>query len=182
MKTLPERIIVLRGGVSDGQFKHVLTSRASGDQGLVSLFQELQSQAHHRDLREAAPYALLPDKAQAGGQDLKQEGRDRGVTAVYNFDFFLQAHAHAGQQGAVRTTHYTVIFDENRFSADEIQQGAHDASYLWSPATKSVRLVPPAYAVERRAGAPGCISTRSSPLLRPARRDEAQIMRRAKEL
>ena len=32
---------------------------------------------------------------------------DRGITDVYDFDFYLQAHS--GLQGTVRSTHYTVI-------------------------------------------------------------------------
>lgn len=62
---------------------------------------------------------------------------DRGVTSVYNFDFYLQAHA--GLQGQVRPTHYTVVYDENRLDADTVQQGTHVASYLYVRATKAVR-------------------------------------------
>lgn len=38
-----------------------------------------------------------------------------------------------------------VIYDENNFGADEIQQGAHNFSYLYARATKAVSLIPPAY-------------------------------------
>jgi hypothetical protein len=68
---------------------------------------------------------------------------DRGVTAVFDFDFYLQAHA--GLQGHVKATHYTVVYDENHLGADEVQQGTHTASYLYARATKAVSLVPAAY-------------------------------------
>lgn len=86
---------------------------------------------------------------------------DRGITAVYgpsfdhelivltfdyprfDFDFYLQAHV--GLQGHVKATHYTVVYDENRLGADELQQGTHTASYLYVRATKAVSLVPAAY-------------------------------------
>lgn len=68
---------------------------------------------------------------------------DKGITSVYNFDFYLQAHA--GLQGQVRPTHYTIIYDENKLDADTIQQGTHTASYLYVRATKAVSLVPAAY-------------------------------------
>ena len=42
-------------------------------------------------------------------------------------------------------THYTVIYDETHFSADEIQRGTHDFSYLYGRATRAVSLIPPAY-------------------------------------
>ena len=61
----------------------------------------------------------------------------------FDFDFYLQPHA--GLQGSVRATHYTVIYDENAFGADEIQKGTHDFSYLYVRATKAVSLIPPAY-------------------------------------
>lgn len=61
----------------------------------------------------------------------------------FDFDFYLQPHA--GLQGTVKATHYTVIYDENGFGADEIQKGTHDFSYLYARATKAVSLIPPAY-------------------------------------
>ena len=42
-------------------------------------------------------------------------------------------------------THYTIIYDETHFSANEIQKGTHDFSYLYGRATRSVSLIPPAY-------------------------------------
>ena len=45
----------------------------------------------------------------------------------------------------MRPTHYTVVYDENGFGADALQQGTHDASYLYARATKAVSLVPAAY-------------------------------------
>lgn len=87
---------------------------------------------------------------------------DKGITAVYvslyrpfkrqlmhvlfvsfDFDFYLQAHA--GLQGHVKPTHYTVVYDESKLGADEVQQGINTASYLYARATKAVSLVPPAY-------------------------------------
>jgi len=48
-------------------------------------------------------------------------------------------------QGHAKPTHYTVVYDENRFGADEVQQGTHTVSYLYARATKAVSLVPAAY-------------------------------------
>ena len=45
----------------------------------------------------------------------------------------------------MKATHYTVVYDENNLSADDIQQGTHDASYLYARATKAVSLIPAAY-------------------------------------
>ena len=53
--------------------------------------------------------------------------------------------AHNGLQGTVRPTHYFVVYDENNLTADQIQTGVHNASYMYARATKAVSLVPPAY-------------------------------------
>ncbi|KAH8113207.1 Piwi-domain-containing protein [Phellopilus nigrolimitatus] len=186
MKTLPERVVVFRGGVSDGQFKHVLAHELPEIKAAFRSFKGYSPKLtiaicgkRHR----TRFYPMRPEQADKTSNTKAGTLVDRGVTAVYNFDFFLQAHA--GQQGTVRATHYTVIFDENRFSADDIQQGAHDASYLWAPTTKSVRLVPPAYAAERarqRARLYLHEILPPPPGSRESAMDEAQILRRAKEL
>jgi eukaryotic translation initiation factor 2C len=45
----------------------------------------------------------------------------------------------------VKSTHYTVVYDENQLTADELQQGTHNASHLYARATKAVSLIPAAY-------------------------------------
>lgn len=91
---------------------------------------------------------------------------DQGVTAVYNFDFFLQGTnyhlflllypsnevlplilytAHGSLQGTARPTHYYVVHDEIGFKADELQTLTNAVSYMFSRATKAVSLVSPAY-------------------------------------
>lgn len=68
---------------------------------------------------------------------------DRGVTSVYDFDFYLQAHA--GLKGTARPAHYYVIHDEHSFGADELQEFTHQLCYLFGRATKGVSICPPAY-------------------------------------
>jgi hypothetical protein len=68
---------------------------------------------------------------------------DQGITSITGFDYYLQAHACI--KGTARSTHYTTLYDENKYTADEIQTGTNALSYLWARATKSVSLVPPAY-------------------------------------
>ena len=88
---------------------------------------------------------------------------DRGITAVYEFDFFLQGKslcdascflfdeyffgviAHGGLQGTTKPTHYYVVHDEIGFTADVLQPLTNDVSYMFARATKAVSLVSPAY-------------------------------------
>ncbi|KAF7329232.1 Argonaute-like protein [Mycena kentingensis (nom. inval.)] len=88
-------------------------------------------------------YPTDSQRADRNGNTLPGTVVDKGVTAVFDFDFYLQAHA--GLQGTVRPTHYTVVYDELKLTADEIQQGSNDFSYLYARATKAVSLIPAAY-------------------------------------
>ena len=68
---------------------------------------------------------------------------DRGTAAIYEYDFYLQAHG--GRQGTARPTHYYVVHDEIGLGADQLQGLTNDVSYLFARATKAVSLVSPAY-------------------------------------
>ncbi|KAG6852515.1 hypothetical protein C0991_011282 [Blastosporella zonata] len=96
-----------------------------------------------RKRHHARFYPTNSQYADRNGNTLPGTVIDKGVTAVFDFDFYLQAHA--GLQGTVKATHYSVVYDENLFTADEIQKVAHDTSYLYARATKAVSLIPPAY-------------------------------------
>ncbi|KAF8664851.1 hypothetical protein AX16_000692 [Volvariella volvacea WC 439] len=152
-KVLPERVFVFRDGVSEGQFDIVLAEELKGilkafanpkfkGQGNKAYRPVLSiiicGKRHHA--RMAPTDAQFADK---GGNTRPGTVNDKGITAVYDFDFYLQSHA--GIKGHAKGTHYTVVYDENKFTADEIQQGTHNASHLYARATRAVSLVPPAY-------------------------------------
>lgn len=108
---------------------------------------------------------------------------DQGVTGVYSFDFFLQAHG--GLQGTTRPTHYYVVHDEIGFSADELQKLTNDISYMFARATKAVSLVSPAYYADLACERGRCYihellqATDNSTISSGA---EEQVMQNAKEL
>ncbi|KAM5543406.1 hypothetical protein V8D89_002657 [Ganoderma adspersum] len=146
---LPDRIIVFRDGVSEGQYKHVI------------MYELPKLQAAFKQISPKTPYKpklsiivcgkrhharfWAPDSEHATKNGNTRPGTvvDIGITDVYLFDFYLQAHY--GLQGHVKATHYIVVYDENKLDADTIQQGTHTASYLYARATKAVSLVPAAY-------------------------------------
>ena len=51
----------------------------------------------------------------------------------------------AGLQGTTKPTHYYVVHDEIKFTADQLQTLTNDVSYMFARATKAVSLVSPAY-------------------------------------
>ncbi|KAG2050097.1 Piwi-domain-containing protein [Suillus hirtellus] len=148
-RSLPDRVFVYRDGVSEGQFNTVL------DEELPKMLEAFKRVPQTKVYRPALTIIICGKRHHAKfwpteSQFADRNGNtrpgtvvDRGVTAVFDFDFYLQAHA--GLQGHVKATHYTVVYDENHLGADEVQQGTHTASYLYARATKAVSLVPAAY-------------------------------------
>jgi len=151
-RVLPERVFIFRDGVSEGQYDTVLREELPQIQKAFQRFNTAERKTLYRPLlsivicgkRHHARF-FPTDSAFADKNGNTRPGTvvDRGITDVFDYDFYLQAHA--GLQGSVKATHYTVIYDENRFTADEIQKGTNDASYLYARATRAVSLMPPAY-------------------------------------
>jgi len=148
-KRLPERVFIYRDGVSEGQYQHILQHELPL---ILSAFKRVSPNAPYRPKvtitvcgkrHNARQYPTDPNQMDRKGNTPPGTIYDKGITDVYNFDFYLQAHA--GLQGQVRPTHYVVVYDEQRLSADQLQQGTHTASYNYIRATKAVSLVPPAY-------------------------------------
>ncbi|KAF5364732.1 hypothetical protein D9757_012485 [Collybiopsis confluens] len=168
---LPERVFIFRDGVSEvvsadgssknlkyndlivqGQYDTVLSEELPQ---ILKAFQRFNTKERKTTYRPQLSIIICGKRHHArffptDSQFADRNGNtrpgtvvDRGVTSVFDFDFYLQAHA--GLQGSVKATHYTIVYDENRFTADEIQQGTHNTSYLYARATKAVSLMPPAY-------------------------------------
>jgi len=144
----PESIIVYRDGVSEGQYKHVLerelpeikaACKSIGPTYKPKISIIVVGKRHHTRFYPT-------DEAGSDGKTGNcRPGTvvDRGVTAVYDFDFYLQAHA--GIKGTARPAHYYVIHNEHRFDANTLQSMTHNLCYLFGRATKSVSICPPAY-------------------------------------
>ncbi|CAL1702590.1 unnamed protein product [Somion occarium] len=145
---LPQRIIVFRDGVSEGQYDLVLRHELPR---LLDAFKKLKGGQYRPKLsivicgkrHHARNYATGQDHVSRNGNTLPGTIVDKGITDIYGFDFYLQAHN--GLQGQARPTHYYIVYDENRMDADSIQETTHRTSYLYARATKGVSLVPPAY-------------------------------------
>jgi len=169
-KVLPRRILIYRDGVSEGQFRIVREEELVAIKQAVKQFDTAQAPYNPnitivvcvcsfsllfcspRDLfwfhgqgkrHHTRFYPTNEQEADRNGNPKAGTVVDRGVTSVYHFDFFLQAHG--GLHGTTRPTHYYVIHDENHFTPDVLQTLTNSISYMFARATKAVSLVSPAY-------------------------------------
>ncbi|KFZ01526.1 hypothetical protein V501_09952 [Pseudogymnoascus sp. VKM F-4519 (FW-2642)] len=163
-KALPENILVYRDGVSEGQYQvlkddEIPSLRKAFDgiytadqrkKGLPKLSVIVVGKRHHTRF-----YATKQDEADRSGNPNNGTVVDRGVTSMWNWDFFLQAHTCL--QGTAKPAHYYVVLDEifgkgnlkkpHPFAnaADTLEDMTHNMCYLFTRATKAVSICPPAY-------------------------------------
>ncbi|KAJ7947911.1 Argonaute family protein [Quillaja saponaria] len=141
---------VTKDGVSEGQFSQVLLYEmdairkacASLEDGYLPpvTFVVVQTRRHTR---------FFPadhnnrDQMDRSGNILPGTVVDTAICHPTEFDFYLNSHA--GIKGTCRPTHYHVLYDENKFRADQLQTLINNLCYTYARCTRSVSIVPPAY-------------------------------------
>lgn len=144
----PTRIIFYRDGVSEGQFQQVLHHellavreaclKLETDYKPGITFVVVQKRHHTR-------LFCSDKKEQIGKSGNIPAGTtvDLGITHPTEFDFYLCSHA--GIQGTSRPSHYHVLWDDNQFSADELQCLTYQLCHTYVRCTRSVSIPAPAY-------------------------------------
>ncbi|KAJ3124751.1 hypothetical protein HK098_000897 [Nowakowskiella sp. JEL0407] len=159
---LPNRVIFYRDGVSEGQFEEILLhelpairkalANMTTNTPKITFF--IMSKRHHvrftpRNSGDADQKSgnVLAGTVVDSGDLIFALTRKRGVVLDIvhpnEFDFYLVSHP--GLQGTSRPTHYHIIWDENEFTADELQKVTYHICYLFNHCSRSVSLVPAAY-------------------------------------
>ncbi|VDK38029.1 unnamed protein product [Taenia asiatica] len=144
----PARIIYYRDGVSEGQFSNVLNHELRAiREACVRLELEYQpgitfvvvQKRHHTRL------FCADKKDQMGRSGNIPAGTtvDHVITHPTEFDFYLCSHA--GIQGTSRPSHYHVLWDDNNFSADDLQNLTYQLCHTYVRCTRSVSIPAPAY-------------------------------------
>ncbi|GAB4842677.1 argonaute 1B [Ancistrocladus abbreviatus] len=146
----PQRIIFYRDGVSEGQFYQVLLYELDAiRKACASLepnyqppvtFVVVQKRHHTRLFANNHNDQNSVDKS---GNILPGTVVDSKICHPTEFDFYLCSHA--GIKGTSRPAHYHVLWDENNFSADDLQSLTNNLCYTYARCTRSVSIVPPAY-------------------------------------
>ncbi|KAJ3321941.1 hypothetical protein HDU76_013990 [Blyttiomyces sp. JEL0837] len=174
----PKRILFFRDGVAEGQLVDVSVEEISAfKRACVSLglldakltFTMVNKRHHGRFF----PSRMETGEADSKGNILAGTVVDSGVTHPFEFDFYLTSHP--GMQGTSKAAYYHVLHDDNKFTADELQEITYRLCYNLARSTRAVSIVPPAYfahlvAARARcyASAPGGSSSMVSPVNAPA--------------
>ncbi|KAH7093186.1 Piwi domain-containing protein [Paraphoma chrysanthemicola] len=147
---LPNKVIVYRDGVSEGQYRTVLEAEYPAfKQAFNKLYGEEKKHPKISILMVGKRHhtRFYPTKVEDtdGKTGNPQPGTivDRHVTGEKIFDFFLLAHQ--GLQGTSKPAHYVVLRDDIKLGADQLQSLTHNLCYTFARATRSVSVCPPAY-------------------------------------
>lgn len=147
---LPNKVIVYRDGVSEGQYRIVLESEYPAFKKAFSKLYGVESKHPKISIvvvgkRHHTRFYPTKEEDTDGKTGNPQPGTvvDRGVTGEKLFDFFLLAHQ--GLQGTSKPAHYVVLKDDIKLGADQLQSLTHNLCYTFARATRSVSICPPAY-------------------------------------
>ncbi|KAF3196854.1 hypothetical protein TWF679_004051 [Orbilia oligospora] len=158
-KTLPRFIVMFRDGVSESQYRQVLDREVVAiDAAVDRAF--LQSGIQRNPERPKLVVLVVGKRHHTrffppGATDKRHKTLpglvvDRAITAIYEKDFFLQAHA--AIQGTPRPAHYFVIRDDMDLSDTQIQELVFTWSFSFGRSFRSVSYAPPAYCADLACG------------------------------
>ncbi|WVZ21727.1 hypothetical protein V8G54_000271 [Vigna mungo] len=139
-KVWPEKIVIFRDGVSESQFNMVLTEELQdlksvfGDSNHSPTITLIVAQKRHqtRFFVKGKSFNVLPGTVV-----------DTEVVHPYEFDFYL--FSHKGISGTSKPTHYHVLWDEHKFTSDDLQKLIYEMCFTFAKCTGPVSLVPPVY-------------------------------------
>ncbi|KAF7325238.1 Argonaute-like protein [Mycena kentingensis (nom. inval.)] len=141
----PKQLLFFRDGVSESQFSQVIEQElpliraactAVGIAPKITLVVVVKR--HH--------IKLLPQndkQADRSGNVHAGTVFDRDITHPHRFDFYLVSQG--GLLGTSRPAHYSVLHDENNFSADSLQKLSFALCHTYARATRSVGIPAPVY-------------------------------------
>ncbi|KAF9931854.1 eukaryotic translation initiation factor 2C, 2 [Linnemannia zychae] len=143
----PERILFYRDGVSEGQFAEILKTEVAD---VKTACQKLEAgynptvtfvvvqKRHHTRF-----FPMRREEGDRTGNCMPGTVVDQEIVHPTEFDFYLQSHV--GLLSTSRPAHYYVLYDDNKFTSDELQDLSYKLCHLFARCTRTVSYVPPAY-------------------------------------
>ncbi|KEP46972.1 argonaute protein [Rhizoctonia solani 123E] len=147
-KPFPERIIYYQSGVSESQFSHILSIHLPAIQAACKRHKinpkitiVVVGRRHH------VRFFPTHEMANRSGNCPAGTVVDNTVGNPQEFDFYLQSHS--ATLGTSRPSHYSVIYDENNFSQDGIQELTYALCHLNARSTRSLSVPAPLLYADR---------------------------------
>lgn len=143
----PDRIVYFRDGVSEGEYDQIIRVELEAiKQACRNMAADYNptftvvicSKRHHFRL-----FPITRSAMDRNGNPVPGTVVERDITHPTQWDFYLNSHN--AIQGTARPVHYSVIWDENKFTSDRIQALIYNTCYTYIRATCSVSLVPATY-------------------------------------
>ncbi|KAL0939565.1 eukaryotic translation initiation factor 2c [Colletotrichum truncatum] len=148
----PPHLIYLRDGVSEGQYSQVLEYEVGS---IKALFKEkypgakqpkftviVATKRHH--------IRFFPQQGDKNNNPLPGTLLEKEVCHPFWWDFYLCSHV--AIQGTARPVHYTVLMDEAKMSANDLQKMIYGQCYQYARSTTPVSLHPAIYYADLAAG------------------------------
>ncbi|XP_023215480.1 protein argonaute-2-like isoform X3 [Centruroides sculpturatus] len=139
----PQKIIVYRDGVSEGEFQKVM------DYEMREIRKACEEMARGETYRPPITFIItgkrhhtrfLPENRRDGvgrpGNVPPGTTVDTAVVHPVLYDFYLCSHI--GIHGTSRPAHYTVLWDDNDFTADELQVLTYYLCHTYARCTRSI--------------------------------------------
>ncbi|OSD04210.1 argonaute-like protein [Trametes coccinea BRFM310] len=141
----PTRIFFFRDGVSEGEFAQVLeyelpqlkrACAATGVNAKITII--VVGKRHHVRF-----FPSSRAEADRSGNCPAGTVVDSEIVHPTEFDFYLQSHG--GLLGTSRPAHYSILYDENNFTSDSLQELSFALCHVYARATRSVSIPAPVY-------------------------------------
>lgn len=121
----PQRIVMFRDGVSEGQFAAVFAAEVKAiKNAYAEMFPQLQFALTFLIVQKRHHLRMFPDNCPTdrSGNVVPGVVVDTKIVHPREFDFYLMSHA--GIQGTSRPVKYHVLYDEIGFSSDQMRKFA----------------------------------------------------------
>ncbi|KAL2899394.1 Protein argonaute 2, partial [Bienertia sinuspersici] len=143
--TKPQKLVIFRDGVSEGQFDMVLNSE------LWDLLKAMEAENYRPTItlivaRKRHQTRLFPETPRDGGRNGNiPPGTVVDTTIVHPWEFDFYLCSHNGSIGTSKPTHYHVLWDEHGFTSDKLQKFIYDLCFTFARCCKPISLAPPVY-------------------------------------
>nr|AZZ70070.1 argonaute 7 [Erythranthe lewisii] len=143
LSQLPTRIIFFRDGVSETQFHKVMCEELKAIREACSRFSNYTPPITFAVVQKRHHTRLFLGDDETNENVSPGTVVDTVITHPREFDFYLCSHW--GVKGTSRPIHYHILWDENKFTSDEVQKLVYNLCYTFMRCTKPISLVPPVY-------------------------------------